>query len=174
MENQAILNQYNEEEIKQLLNSDEKLVYIDNGSEEFVARYEDLPDIIVDINDKIGSTNLTVMEFDNPSKILLTTFGPFLNKCDPDVRKDIIDRLNNLQQGIEEIKDYKVIDEDMLDDIIEYLKEANYINDYEFIEKQVNEYMLLKTMSIKEIRYKLYGKGLDKKLIEKYIETHKK
>ena len=117
MENQAILNQYNEEEIKQLLNSDEKLVYIDNGSEEFVVRYEDLPDIIVDINDKIGSTNLTVMEFDNPSKILLTTFGPFLNKCDSDVRKDIIDRLNNLQQGIEEVKDYKVIDEDMLDDV---------------------------------------------------------
>ena len=117
MENQAILNQYNEEEIKQLLNSDEKLVYIDNGSEEFVTKYEDLPDIIVDINDKIGSTNLTVMEFDNPSKILLTTFGPFLNKCDSDVRKDIIDRLNNLQQGIEEVKDYKVIDEDMLDDV---------------------------------------------------------
>ena len=117
MENQAILNQYNEEEIKQLLNSDEKLVYIDNGSEEFVAGCEDLPDIIVDINDKIGSTNLTVMEFDNPSKILLTTFGPFLNKCDSDVREDIIDRLNNLQQGIEEIKDYKVIDEDTLDDV---------------------------------------------------------
>ena len=117
MENQAILNQYNEEEIKQLLNSDEKLVYIDNGSEEFVARYEDLSDIIVDINDKIGSTNLTVMEFDNPSKILLTTFGPFLNNCDPNVREDIIDRLNNLQKAIEEIKDYKVIDEDMLDDV---------------------------------------------------------
>lgn len=64
------------------------------------------------------------------------------------------------------------IDEDMLDDIIEYLKEANYINDYEFIEKQVNEYMLLKTMSIKEIRYKLYGKGLDKKLIEKYTDEN--
>lgn len=64
------------------------------------------------------------------------------------------------------------IDEDMLDDIIEYLKEANYINDYEFIERQVNEYMLLKTMSIKEIRYKLYGKGLDKKLIEKYIDEN--
>ena len=64
------------------------------------------------------------------------------------------------------------IDEDMLDDIIEYLKEANYINDYEFIEKQVNEYMLLKTMSIKEIKYKLYGKGLDKKLIEKYVDEN--
>ena len=117
MDNQKLLNQYNKDEIKEILTSNERLVYVDTGNEEIVSKYNDLPDIIVDINDKIGSTNLTVMEFDNPSKILLTTFGPFLNKCDPNVRKDIIDRLNNLQQGIEEIKDYKVIDEDMLDDV---------------------------------------------------------
>ena len=117
MDNQELLNQYNKDEIKKILTSNERLVYIDTGNEEIVSKYDDLPDMIVDINNKIGSTNLTVMEFDNPSKILLTTFGPFLNKCDSDVRKDIIDRLNNLQQGIEEIKDYKVIDEDMLDDV---------------------------------------------------------
>lgn len=64
------------------------------------------------------------------------------------------------------------IEEDMLDDIIEYLKEAKYLNDYEFIEKQVNEYMLLKTLSIKEIKYKLYSKGLDRKLIEEYINKN--
>ena len=117
MDNQKLLNQYNIDEIKEILTSNERLVYVDTGNEEIVSKYNDLPDIIVDINDKIGSTNLTVMEFDNPSKILLTTFGPFLNKCNSDVRKDIIDRLNNLQQGIEEVKDYKVIDEDMLDDV---------------------------------------------------------
>ena len=117
---QGLLKQYNEEEIKQLLNSDERLVYIDNGSEEIVARYEDLPDIIVDINDKLGQgENLKVYDFENPNmdKPLLTTFGPFLNKCDPNVRKDIIDRLVSLQQGEIEVKDYKVIDEDMLDDV---------------------------------------------------------
>ena len=64
------------------------------------------------------------------------------------------------------------ISEEMLEEIIEYLKEANYINDYEFIEKQVREYMNLKTMSIKEIKYKLYAKGLDRKLIEKYVEKN--
>ena len=117
MDNQKLLNQYNKDEIKEILTSNERLVYVDTGNEEIVSKYNALPDIIVDINDKIGSTNLTVMEFDNPSKILLTTFRPFLNKCDPDVRKDIIDRLNNLQLGIEEVKDYKVIDEDMLDDV---------------------------------------------------------
>ena len=61
------------------------------------------------------------------------------------------------------------IEEQMLEDIIDYLKEAKYLDDYEFIEKQVREYMNLKTMSITEIKYKLAGKGLDRKLIEKYI-----
>ena len=64
------------------------------------------------------------------------------------------------------------IDENMLEDIIEYLKEAKYINDYEFIERQVNEYMILKTLSIKEIKYKLMQKGIDRKLIEEYIEKN--
>ena len=55
-ENQGILKMYNEEEVKQILNSKERLVFIDNGSEEIVARYEDLPDIIVDVNEKLGHT----------------------------------------------------------------------------------------------------------------------
>ena len=119
-ENQGILKQYSDEEIKQLLNDKVKMVYIDNGSEELVARYEDLPDIIVDVNEKLGHTeNLKVYDFDNPllDKPILTTIGYFLDKCDPNVRKDIIDRLIGLQLGEIEIKDYKVIDEDMLDDV---------------------------------------------------------
>ena len=35
------------------------------------------------------------------------------------------------------------IQEDMLEDIIEYLKEAKYIDDNDFIERQVNEYINL-------------------------------
>lgn len=123
---QELLKQYNEDEIKQLLNSDERLVYIDNGSEEIVARYEDLPDIIVDINDKLGQgEDLKVYDFKNPDmdNPLLTTFGPFLNKCDPNVRKDIIDRLASLQLGQTKVKDYKVIDEDMLDEVRSSIEE---------------------------------------------------
>ena len=118
--NQSLLNLYNEDEIKQLLNDKVKMVYIDNGSEEFVARYEDLPDIIVDVNEKLGHTeNLKVYDFDNLilDEPILTTIGYFLDKCDPNVRTDIIDRLIGLQQGEIEVKDYKVIDEDMLDDV---------------------------------------------------------
>ena len=64
------------------------------------------------------------------------------------------------------------IDEEMLEEIIDYLKEAKYLDDYEFIEKQVREYMNLKTMSITEMKYKLATKGLDRKLIEKYIDIN--
>ena len=64
------------------------------------------------------------------------------------------------------------IQEEMLEDIIEYLKEAGYINDYNYIERQVNDYMNLKNMSIQEIKYKLATKGLDRKLIEKYIDNN--
>lgn len=125
-ENQGILKQYSEEEIKQLLNDKTKLVYIDNGSEEVVARYVDLPDIIVDINEKLGHTeNLKVYDFDNPNidKPILTTIGYFLDRCNPDVRRDIIDRLMKLQMGELEVKEYKVIDEDMLDDVRKSIEE---------------------------------------------------
>lgn len=61
------------------------------------------------------------------------------------------------------------IDENMLEDIIEYLKEAKYINDKEFIERTINNYMSLKNMSIKEIQYKLQEKGISKDDIEDYI-----
>ena len=49
----------------------------------------------------------------------------------------------------------KEFDENLLEDIIEYLKEANYINDKEYIEKAINNFMVLKNLSIKEIKYKL-------------------
>lgn len=64
------------------------------------------------------------------------------------------------------------IEEQMLEDIIEYFKEAKYLDDYEFVEKQVREYMNLKTMSITEIKYKLLTKGIDKNIIENYISKN--
>lgn len=64
------------------------------------------------------------------------------------------------------------IEEQMLDEIIDYLKEAKYLDDYDFIERQIREYITLKTMSITEMKYKLSAKGLDRKLVEKYIDEN--
>lgn len=65
------------------------------------------------------------------------------------------------------------IEEDMLEDIIEYLKEAKYIDDKEYIEKQINNFKILKNLSIKEIKYKLITKGINRDDIEDYIEKNK-
>lgn len=61
------------------------------------------------------------------------------------------------------------IDKNTLDNLIEELKEKEYINDYTYITRTVNEYMNLKNLSIKEISFKLQAKGIDKDLIDTYI-----
>ena len=67
-----------------------------------------------------------------------------------------------------------IIEENLLEDVIEYLKEANYIDDTQYIEKTINNYRALKNLSLKEIKFKLLAKGLDKNLIEDYFYEHKK
>ena len=65
------------------------------------------------------------------------------------------------------------IDNEMLDDIIDYLKEAKYINDEEYIKKLVYEFINLKNLSIREIEYKLVSKGINRNIIEDYIYNNR-
>ncbi len=65
------------------------------------------------------------------------------------------------------------IEENLLEDVIEYLKEAKYIDDTVYIERTINEIMALRNLSMKEIKYKLFAKGLNKSLIEDYFYEHK-
>ena len=64
------------------------------------------------------------------------------------------------------------IEQNLLEDIIEYLKEAKYIDDKEYIRKTVNNFIALKNLSIREIEHKLYSKGIKKEDIEDYIYTN--
>ena len=66
-----------------------------------------------------------------------------------------------------------LIEPNMLEDIIEYLKEAQYLNDKEYIEKTINNYKILKNLSLKEVKYKLLAKGLNKDDIEDYFYEQK-
>ena len=60
-------------------------------------------------------------------------------------------------------------DEDKIEDIIEILKENNYINDKEYIEKSIKEFKALKNLSIKEINYKLIQKKVNQNILNDYI-----
>lgn len=63
----------------------------------------------------------------------------------------------------------KTTEEDLLEDVIQYLKEAGYINDKDYIDRTINNFMILKNLSIREIRYKLMAKGLKPNDIEDYL-----
>lgn len=63
----------------------------------------------------------------------------------------------------------KDMDENLLEDIIEYLKEAKYIDDKEYLERSINNFIALKNLSMKEMKYKLLAKGLNKDNIEDYF-----
>lgn len=61
----------------------------------------------------------------------------------------------------------------LLDNVIEYLKQENYINDTSYIERSVKEIQKLKNLSIKEVKYKLLAKGISSKLVDEYIYENK-
>ena len=64
---------------------------------------------------------------------------------------------------------FKLDSGELLDDVIEELKELGYIDDRVYIEKAVREYINLKNLSIKEIEFKLMSKGIKKTVIYDYI-----
>ena len=66
----------------------------------------------------------------------------------------------------------KNIEENLLNDIIEYVKEAGYLSDTKYIERAVQEFKSLNNLSRKEVRYKLYSKGISNDLIEDYFSNH--
>ena len=66
----------------------------------------------------------------------------------------------------------KEFDEDLLEEAISSLETNGYINDENYIKRSVDEFMAVKTLSIKEIRYKLMAKGLTSKEIDPYFEKN--
>lgn len=114
--NEAPFEYYNIKEIKEMLKRKEHLVYVDDGIDEVIIKYEDIPDFIVDVNRRIGNCDLKFYDFNNISmEPIVSCYGEFLNKCDLKVREDIIDRLVGLQTNELSIKNYKIIDENTME-----------------------------------------------------------
>ena len=94
-------------------------------------------------------------EFDK-AKTQVLKYILYQKRCEQEVRKKFASKIN----------------ENMLEDIIEYLKEAEYINDKEYIESKISNFKILKNLSIKEINYKLLAKGVNKRQLENYIDSN--
>lgn len=63
-------------------------------------------------------------------------------------------------------------DESMLEEVVEILKDLGYINDIDYIERFINEAINIKNLSLYELKYKLYSKGVNKELIESYFNNN--
>ena len=69
-------------------------------------------------------------------------------------------------------KFYKILEENLLNDIIEYVKEAGYLSDLAYIDKSVYEFKALNNLSRKEVKYKLCSKGIENSLVEDYFSDN--
>lgn len=63
-------------------------------------------------------------------------------------------------------------DENLVEDAIEYLKEAGYISDSNYVERAIEEFMNINTLSIREVKYKLMAKGIKTSIMEDYISAN--
>ena len=64
------------------------------------------------------------------------------------------------------------IENNILEEVIEDLKKYGYINDIEYIKRAISEFIALKNLSMKEVKYKLYSKGLERNIIEDYFSLN--
>lgn len=113
-EDEFCLAFYTEDEIKDLIKSKAELFYVDDGIDEAIIKFEDIPDFIVEYNRKIGMRDL---KFFRVGKDVyepdITTCGEFLDRIKPELRKRLIDRLVLLQTNELEPNKFKLIDEDI-------------------------------------------------------------
>lgn len=105
----------------------------------------------------MGGNNLYTIEDFDKQKTIILKYIIYKKRTENEVRK----------------KFENDIEEELLEDIIQYLKDAKYIDDGDYIEKTVHNFQILKNLSITELKYKLMAKGLDKNLIEDYFYENK-
>ena len=115
---------YSEDEIKELIKTNTELYYVDDGVDEAIIKFEDIPDFIIDYNRNLEIRDL---KFFKVGKDVyepdITTYGEFLNTIKEDLRERIIDRLIALQTNEASINKYKIIDEDLYSKVESKLEE---------------------------------------------------
>ena len=100
-----------------MIKDKEPYVYVDDGITEVIIKKQDIPDYIVFINRKCGSTDLKIIDPQKDFETIITTYGEFLNKCNPEIRNEIIERLQKIQTNEEKYKTVKTVDEYMFEKV---------------------------------------------------------
>lgn len=62
-------------------------------------------------------------------------------------------------------------DDEIINKVIEYIKNLNYLNDHEYVDAYIRQCMRLQNYSIYEIKNKLLQKGIKKDIIGEKLEV---
>ncbi len=120
---------YNKNEIREIIRNKEPYVFVDDGMTEVIIKKQDIADYIVYINRESGSTDLEVIDPQRDHEITISTCGEFLNRCVPEAREEMIERLIKLQNNEEEYRKVKTADESMWEDIENELEDEEEMED---------------------------------------------
>lgn len=92
----------------------EGFVFVDTSLDDhFIIKICDIPDFIMLESNRTGHVAELTMYMPGVDEPVLTTFGCFLNRVNPLLRDEIIDRLTLLQTTNKSPKKIKVFDNDM-------------------------------------------------------------
>lgn len=125
------------------------------------------------LNIKNQTENITdIKEPDNKNKFNNKTFEEI--EYFDNVKTRVLKYVFYKKRTKEEVrrKFETMYNKEILNEVIDNLVELGYINDNEYINKAVNEFMVLKNMSLRELKYKLMSKGLKSKTIDDYFEKN--
>ena len=117
---------YTEEEIKELIKSKEELYYVDDGVDEAIIKFEDIPDFIVDYNRNFDMRNL---KFYRVGKDVyepdITTMGEYLDRInmlgdeEAQYDEDYFNKINKLYNNVSS-NIFNFINDNKLNIIMDY------------------------------------------------------
>ena len=113
---------YTKNELLKILKKDGILFIETNLGDNYIINKNDLADFIILEAQRTGHTAEISFFMPGINGAVITTYGWFLNKANPLLREEIIDRLVLLQQFEVEPKDIKVIIEDMYEKVEENME----------------------------------------------------
>ena len=135
---------YTKNELLKILKKDGILFIETNLGDNYIINKNDLADFIILEAQRTGHTAEISFFMPGINGAVITTYGWFLNKANPLLREEIIDRLVLLQTTDKEPKNVKIFDTDIFSNMLDNNEIDNYIQDYDKLyrkyEKAQNTY----------------------------------
>lgn len=122
---------YTKNELLKILKKDGILFVRTNLGDKYIIKKNDLPDFIILEAQRTGHTAKISFFMPGIAGAVITTYGWFLDRANPLLREEIIDRLVLLQTTDKEPKKVKVFDTDIFFNMLDNNEIDNDIQNYD-------------------------------------------